>query len=681
MAYTDCMPTDSSLKKMLASGSLFKSISESAPFGLFVSDTNGDCIYANDEYLRITGLAAAEIPGPGWSLTIHPEDRPRILEKLYTATETNASFICQYRVLKRDGTLVHIMIRAAPIYQDERVTGFVGAVEDISLRLKMEGQLRINFAAMESSTSMIMITDALGLISWVNPAFSHGTGYSFDEVIGKNPGFLTTSADSSLKKAIRRIITTGQPWKGEIRNRRKDGSTYLEEEIITPILGTDGKISHFLAIKRDITEQRENELKLAEYSEHLEDLVRERTRELEEAQQRIVLQLRLEQDLEIAAQIQLSLLPDKPPAITGFDIAGKAFAAHYISGDLYDFVIKDERNLYILMADISGKGIPAALLAASARTTVREKILLNDSPAGILDLVNRTLASDLAKTEMFITMMLARIDTKTGLCTYSNAGHTRTMHYRSKSRSITMLGPTSLPIGVFPDIVTKEEQLQLADDDILCLYSDGLTEASNHAGQLLGEDALAEAVILNCERPAPRITEALITIVDAFSGNALPDDDRSVIIVKRQAEDATRSFALGTRTFEEILALVRGHSRKLGETFAEETELVMTELLTNIIRHAYGLDMEALDSPTAAGTSSPVVDIRCTPAKDRLVIDVFDRGRIFATVDYTEPDPLNLQVGGYGYLLIRKLTDTVIYAREADGRNHWHLEKSKKETK
>lgn len=677
MPYTESMPTDSSLLKMLASGSLFKSISESAPFGLFVSDTNGDCIYANDEYLRITGLAASEIPGPGWSLTIHPEDRAQILGKLYTATETNASFNCQYRVLKRDGTLVHIMIRAAPIYREDKVTGFVGAVEDISLRLKMESQLRINFAAMESSTSMIMITDALGIISWVNPAFSHGTGYAFEDVIGKNPGFLSTSAGSTLRQAIGRIVTTGQPWKGELRNRRKDGSTYLEEEIITPILGTDGKISHFLAIKRDITEQRETERKLAEYSEHLEELVRERTRELEEAQKRSVLQLRLEQDLEIAAQIQQSLLPEKPPAITGFDIAGTAFAAHYISGDLYDFIIKDDENLYILMADISGKGIPAALLAASARITVREKILQTDSPADILDLVNHTLSSDLAKTEMFITMMLARINTKTGLCTYSNAGHTRTMHYRSETRTITLLGPTSLPVGVFPEIGAKEQQIQLAEDDILFLYSDGLTEASNAAGELLGEEALAETLTRNGERPATLIKNALIGMVDAFSGNALPDDDRSIIIVKRQSKNSMRSFTLDTRTFEKILTLVREHALGLGDTFADETELVMTELLTNLIRHAYGLEIEELDTP-APGKTPPNVELRCTTETERLTIDVFDGGKAFDSLLYAEPEPMNLQVGGYGYFLIKKLTDTVTYTREADGRNHWHLEKIRK---
>jgi len=107
----------------------------------------------------------------------------------------------------------------------------------------------------------------------------------------------------------------------------------------------------------------------------------------------------------------------------------------------------------------------------------------------------------------------------------------------------------------------------------------------------------------------------------------------------------------------------------------------MTELLTNIIRHAYGIELESLDTAASSGNDALPVEIRCIAKSDSLAIDVFDRGRIFESIDYTEPDPRNLQVGGYGYYLIRKLTDSVVYTREADGRNHWHLEKSRKAPK
>jgi len=680
MLYTVGMARARRLKKISENESFYQEINESAPFGLFVSDTAGDCIYANGAYLRLTGLAAAEIFGTGWALTIHPDDRLRVLGAFHSATGNKTPFSCEYRILMPDGSPANILLRAAPIYRDARVTGFVGAVEDITLRLKMENQLRINFAAMESSTGMIMITDGHGLITWVNPAFLRGTGYSFDEVVGKNPQFLSSSPDSPVKQALQQIISTGQPWKGEVHNRRKDGSVFLEEEIITPIIGTDGKISHFLAIKRDITEERENERKLAEYSGHLEELVKERTRELEAAQKRILGQLQLEQELKIAAQIQLSLLPERPPAVPEFDIASRAFAAHYISGDLYDFVVKNGKNLFILMADISGKGIPAALLAASARITVREKIQLTDSPAEILDLVNRTLYADLEKTEMFITMILARIDTETGLCAYSNAGHTRTMHCHAESRATDLLGPTSLPIGVFADLSAGERLLQLESGDLLFLYSDGLTEAASRTGDLFGEDALAEAVAVAAEQPSARIIDDLLGIIDAFSGHALPDDDRTAIVIKRLIKSRNQIFTLGTRAFEEIISITRRESLVFGDTFVSEIELVMTELLTNIIRHAYGTDFAELDAQGRAGAEVPTVEIRFLAGADCLTIDLYDRGKAFDPSACAEPDPLNLQVGGYGCLLIRKLTGTAAYSRESDNRNHWHLEKRRMAT-
>jgi phosphoserine phosphatase RsbU/P len=672
------METD--LKTMLDNGSLFNSISESAPFGLFVTDTEGLCIYANAEYLAITGLSQGEVYSTGWSQTIHPDDRARILEMLYTATETHETFSAQYRIIDRDARQMCVQIRGTPINLEGRVVGIVGALEDITLRLKMESQLRINFAAMESSTSMIMITDRHGLITWVNPAFSRGTGYSFAEIDGKNPGFLSVSPDSPIKQAIQKIITTRQPWTGEVFNRRKDGSVFLEEEIITPILGTDSKISHFLAIKRDITLQRENEQKLAEYSEHLEDLVKERTRELEEAQKRILLQLRLEQDLTIAAQIQLSLLPEKPPSVLGFEIACRAFAAHYISGDLYDFVLKDKQNLYILMADISGKGMPAALLSASARIVVREKILQTDSPAEILDLVNRALYDDLNKTEMFITMMLARLNPETGECAYSNAGHTRSMHWHGETQSISLLGATSMPVGVFPELAAAERTIMLDALDMLFVYSDGLTEAVSPAGDLLGEEALANSLALEADRQPNDILEDLVAYVDTFSAYSLPDDDRTLILVKRNSNNRVYTLPLSTGIFSKIMSLAKNEAGNCSDQFFSELELVTTELVTNIITHAYGLDPKNLDThDTYPDEIPPTIDVQLKNKNHLLIIDVYDHGKAFEQETYIEPDPLNLQVGGYGYLLIRKLTDAVIYTREPDNRNHWHLEKSIKE--
>lgn len=337
------------------------------------------------------------------------------------------------------------------------------------------------------------------------------------------------------------------------------------------------------------------------------------------------------------------------------------------------------------MADISGKGMPAALLSASARIIIREKIFQTESPADILDLVNRALYADLNKIEMFITIMLARLDTRTGQCIYSNAGHTRTMHWNNKARTIDLHGATSMPVGIFPDLNANEKFIQIQENDFVFLYSDGLTEAASPDGTLLGEEALAHFLSITLthgsEGKPAKICDSIISYFDDFAEHSLLDDDRTLILIKRQTQIARRTVILDSKGFEELISLAQQESAQFGDTFSSELELVITELLTNIIKHAYGIDPEELDAYSKSDHNNfkPSVEIKFTAESKRLSIDVFDQGKTFDQASYSEPDLLKLQIGGYGYFLMQKLADTVTYTHEADNRNHWHIEKNAKE--
>lgn len=214
-----------------------------APFGIFSADLQGHCRYLNPEFLRITGLSASEAHGLSWDQASHLDDQVFLSLDVGGAQEFVIPDVAR-RIHRRDGTSVPV-----EIHEKKTSSGWILFLEDITLRQKMEEQLRINFAAMESATSMIMITDQKGIITWVNPAFTRGTGYGFAECLGKTPGFMSGGPDSSIREAILEIIVTGAPWTGEVVNRRKDGTEYLERETITPVMDPSGAISHFLAVK------------------------------------------------------------------------------------------------------------------------------------------------------------------------------------------------------------------------------------------------------------------------------------------------------------------------------------------------------------------------------------------------------------------------------------------------
>ncbi len=156
-------------------------------------------------------------------------------------------------------------------------------MENITEQRQAEKSLRLHLTAMQSAANGVVITGTDGAIQWVNPAFTRMTGYSANEVIGRNLRFLKSGHhDAAFYKTLWETIRAGRVWQGEIVNRRKDHSLYTEEQTITPVADTEGSITHFVAIKLDVTERREAQERLRELNETLEKRVAERTREAEE---------------------------------------------------------------------------------------------------------------------------------------------------------------------------------------------------------------------------------------------------------------------------------------------------------------------------------------------------------------------------------------------------------------
>ncbi|MEW6701930.1 MAG: PAS domain S-box protein, partial [Bacteroidota bacterium] len=177
----------------------------------------------------------------------------------YISNETFKGKVCEKESIRKrkDGRLVHVRIQGIPIKSDEQLIGIYGIYEDISGRKLAVDQLRKLSRALEQSASVVIITDTNGVIEYVNPKFTEITGYTFEEVKGKNPRILKSGEKSQEEyKELWETITSGKEWRGEFHNRKKNGELFWESASISPIKNLKGEITNYVAVKEDITEKK-----------------------------------------------------------------------------------------------------------------------------------------------------------------------------------------------------------------------------------------------------------------------------------------------------------------------------------------------------------------------------------------------------------------------------------------
>jgi sigma-B regulation protein RsbU (phosphoserine phosphatase) len=246
---------------------------------------------------------------------------------------------------------------------------------------------------------------------------------------------------------------------------------------------------------------------------------------------------RLEDEVHAASQVQQRLFPAWRPAIAGLDYAGACRAARGVSGDYYDFIELPSGRLAILLADVCGKGMPAALLAASLHAAVRA--YAPDAGCGCGDLlakVNRLLFETTA-AERFVTAFYAVYDPRDRTLTWANAGHCPPLLLRQSS-SITRLDSLTPPVGMFPAIRSAQRTRRLNPGDRLLIFSDGITEARNVFGEEFGDDRLGELLRDPRNLSAAHVCEAILAQVTQFARGCPQADDLTLIAARVSAGGA-----------------------------------------------------------------------------------------------------------------------------------------------
>ena len=237
------------------------------------------------------------------------------------------------------------------------------------------------------------------------------------------------------------------------------------------------------------------------------------------------------QDVELAAQVQRLFLPVGKPAIAGLEIAGMMQPARGVSGDYYDYIPIDAHTIQVVIADVAGKGVPAALLMSATAAAMQ---LEANHDRNMLEIVGRlnTGIHSVSDGERYVTLLLAEIDSRKRTLRYVNCGHNPALLFRANTGTLTRMDSSCQPIGLSPDEFCDLASADLIAGDVLVFYTDGITEAENQLGEEFGMERLSAVVRGSSSLSAEGLMTDIFSSAAEFRGGVAFNDDVTILVVK-----------------------------------------------------------------------------------------------------------------------------------------------------
>jgi serine phosphatase RsbU (regulator of sigma subunit)/anti-sigma regulatory factor (Ser/Thr protein kinase) len=518
---------------------------------------------------------------------------------------------------------------------------------------------------------------------------------SLGEVVGAGDVFLAMGKDGPAKmilsfeigftlpeELIEKVSKSASPISySEVKKIfQATGKKYpdFSDLIIAPMPSSKGAYGLIGFVKQEEGEYDAGDVQLlASVAEHIGALIEasqaRRTREEQE---------RLERELSIAAEIQSNLLPIRLPEVIGCELGAHLQPARRVGGDFYDVAHLRTGEPILMLADVSGKGMPAAILTAVVHATFHGEAPYQRDPAQLLSEINRSIYPDLDKAQAFVTAAVARIDTDPLGVAYASAGHVEAAVWRSDKGWIEFLPATGLPLGVQRVLSCRSKEIALFPGDVLLLYSDGITEAENSQGEVFGAQRLSDIMEAVHSAAAAEQIPAILKAVETFCDDLPLRDDLTMILVRaleeKELTEEVIPFVISSRV-SSISPFIEWAGKKISSFLAhasqsevvDEFTLALSEVVTNQSEHAYQDNLGLIMG-------------RLTLSSDEWRVDLYDRGEgfdPFESHDFpnTSVDPLNPEdppIDGYGLRIVQSALDTFKYERLQDERNHWTLTKN-----
>lgn len=513
------------------------------PDATFVIDREGTIISWNKAMEVLTGISAESMLGKGnfeYALPFYKERKPMLANLIFM---TEVEIEKRYDTIERvgDTLVVDIFIpdfrpggaffwaKASPLFDPQgNITGSIETIRDITDRKRAEQEIVRSQRSLADIISFLPdATFAIDLegnvITW-NKAMEELTEIPAAFMIGKGDYEYSLPFYGTRKPMLANIILTHE---ADVDSRyshlQREGDTLIVDTYIPNLLGRSGRyfwakacplydphgnVTGAIETIRDITERREMEGRLA----------------------------RSNAELQIAADIQKSFMPDVIPQIMGFDIAARTVMAKEVGGDFFDvipfeIIALEKGTLGLLIADVSGKGVPAALFMALSRIVVRVNALWHRDPAKAIYDSNNIITPD-SKSGMFVTLFYGMLKENDRTLTYVNAGHNPPIVFRSRGETLEELMPTGIVLGAVENREYYSRTLTIEPDDVIVMYTDGVTESINENEELFGEERLNAIIRKNARLSAHEILERILSGVQDYTGDMPQFDDITLLVIK-----------------------------------------------------------------------------------------------------------------------------------------------------
>jgi phosphoserine phosphatase RsbU/P len=254
---------------------------------------------------------------------------------------------------------------------------------------------------------------------------------------------------------------------------------------------------------------------------------------LQAAQLQIIEQEKFDRELAVMRELQERSLPHTLPRLAGFDLGARLEPARLMSGDFFDFIPLGQDTLGIVVADVCGKGVPAAFVMALARGLIRAEAGRASSPAQALQSVNQHLL-DMVGSGMFVTVLYGVLERAGRTFSYARAGHELPIVFDAEGAAIELGRGDGQPLGLFDNPALDQQAIAIPSGGGLLIYTDGMTDAIDPRGGFFGLTLLREIVGLNCDIPAQALCDLLLETVHAYHGRAPQDDDITLVVVRAE---------------------------------------------------------------------------------------------------------------------------------------------------
>ncbi|MDO9538914.1 MAG: SpoIIE family protein phosphatase, partial [Methanocalculus sp.] len=515
------------------------------PDATVVINREGIVMAWNRAMEQMTGVPASAMLGKGdyeYALPFYGEKKPilanlifmpeaEIEERYDTVEKIGDTLIVDIFIPTFRPGGIYLWAKASPLYgPGGEIIGAIETIRDITDRKRAEQEIVRSRQSLEEIISFLpdatFVINREGVVITWNRAMEVLTGVPAESMLGRGDYEYALPFYGERRPMLANLILLpGAEIDSRYSHVLREGDTLIVDTFISdhggesgryywakasPLYDPQGHITGAIETIRDITERREMEGRIA----------------------------RSNAELQIAAEIQQSFLPDVIPRLSGFDIAARSVMAKEVGGDFFDVIpfelIPLEKGILgILIADVSGKGVSAALFMALSRIVVRLNILWHSDPAIAIIDANNIICQD-SKAGMFVTLFYGTLSEKEGTLTYVNAGHNPPIVFRRRNGSIEELMPTGIALGAVEKMHYFSEKIAVESGDIIVMYTDGITESINTIGEDFGEDRLRMIISENAHLTAHELLEKILDAVSTFSSGLPQFDDITLMVIRKE---------------------------------------------------------------------------------------------------------------------------------------------------